>query len=58
MAKTARTALDTADGLQNPTSVAVDDGTVHVTSGALTTGGDANLLTARLGRPGRWASAP
>lgn len=43
-----RTVLDEADGLQNPTSVAVDEDTVYVGSGALTTGGDANLLTAHL----------
>lgn len=52
----ARTVLDQSDGLQNTTSVAVtkdpgtDTDTVYVTSGALTTGGDANLLTARLDR--------
>ncbi|MEV1019545.1 hypothetical protein [Streptomyces sp. NPDC050264] len=44
------TVLDQSDGLQNTTSVAVDKDTVYVTSGALTTGGDANLLTAHLHR--------
>ncbi|MFS8201612.1 hypothetical protein ACLVWQ_23315 [Streptomyces sp. CWNU-52B] len=43
-----RTVLDESDGLQNTTAVAVDEDTVYVSSGALTTGGDANLLTARL----------
>ncbi|MFK0114633.1 SMP-30/gluconolactonase/LRE family protein [Streptomyces sp. NPDC090994] len=46
----ARTVLDARDGLQNTTSVAVTGTTAYVTSGALTTGGDANLLTARLTR--------
>ncbi|WP_208867461.1 hypothetical protein [Streptomyces himastatinicus] len=48
----ARTVLDENDGLRNTTSVAVavDKDTVYVNSGALTTGGDANLLTAHLGR--------
>ncbi|WP_329071843.1 hypothetical protein [Streptomyces sp. NBC_01429] len=45
-----RTVLDQSDGLQNTTAVAVDEDTVYVSSGALTTGGDANLLTARLDR--------
>ncbi|WP_306215398.1 NHL repeat-containing protein [Actinoplanes sp. RD1] len=38
--------LDSGDGLQNTTAVAVHSGMVYVTSGALSTGGDANLLTA------------
>ncbi|MFJ9034833.1 SMP-30/gluconolactonase/LRE family protein [Streptomyces sp. NPDC102274] len=45
-----RTVLDQNDGLQNTTSVAVDKNTVYVSSGALTTGRDANLLTAHLDR--------
>jgi hypothetical protein len=48
--KATRVVLDGSDGLNNTTAVAVDKGTVYVTSGALTTGGDANLLTARLNR--------
>ncbi|MFF4484021.1 hypothetical protein ACFY1A_44560 [Streptomyces sp. NPDC001520] len=44
-----RTVLDESDGLENTTSVAVDGDAVYVASGALTTGGDANLLTAHLG---------
>lgn len=48
--KPARTVLDQNDGLQNTTFVAVDKDTVYVNSGALTTGGDSNLLTAHLDR--------
>jgi len=43
-----RVVLDGSDGLNNTTAVAVHNGTVYVTSGALTTGGDSNLLTAHL----------
>lgn len=50
--KADRIVLDESDGLQNTTSVAVDGDTVYVASGALTTGGDANLLTAHLGHRG------
>lgn len=45
-----RVVLDGRDGLNNTTAVAVDRSTVYVTSGALTTGGDSNLLTAHLNR--------
>jgi len=45
-----RVVLDGSDGLNNTTAVAVHNGTVYVTSGALTTGGDSNLLTAHLDR--------
>jgi len=48
--KATRVVLDGSDGLNNTTAVAVDKGTVYVTSGALTTGGDSNLLTAHLDR--------
>ena len=41
--------LTQADGLDNPTSVALRGSTVYVTSAAYTTGDDPNLLTARLG---------
>ncbi|MEU8723213.1 hypothetical protein ACFV27_04290 [Streptomyces antimycoticus] len=47
--KANRIVLDESDGLQNTTALAVDGETVYVASGALTTGGDANLLTAHLG---------
>ncbi|MGP3943981.1 hypothetical protein [Streptomyces sp. 6N106] len=47
--KAGRIVLDESDGLQNTTALAVDGDTVYVASGALTTGGDANLLTAHLG---------
>lgn len=40
--------LTESDGLQNPTSVAVRADTAYVASGALTTGGDANILVAEL----------
>ncbi|MEU7570993.1 hypothetical protein [Micromonospora sp. NPDC049240] len=46
-----RTLLTTADGLQNPTSVAVRGRTVAVLSAAYTTGVDPNLVLATL--PGR-----
>lgn len=46
--KATRVVLDGSDGLDNTTAVAVDRGTVYVTSGALTTGGDSNLLIAHL----------
>ncbi|MFI0357386.1 SMP-30/gluconolactonase/LRE family protein [Actinomadura sp. 9N407] len=45
------TVLDAADGLQNPTSVAVRGGKVYVLSAAYTTKTDPNLLQAHL--PGR-----
>jgi len=48
--KDTRVALDGRDGLNNTTAVAVHKGTVYVTSSALTTGGDSNLLTAHLNR--------
>lgn len=48
--KDARVVLDASDGLNNTTAVAVHKGTVYVTSSALTTGGDSNLLTAHLNR--------
>lgn len=51
--KADRIVLDERDGLRNTTALAVDGDTVYVASGALTTGGDANLLTAHLGRLGR-----
>jgi hypothetical protein len=38
-----------AHGLQNPTSVAVREDTVHVTSAAYLTAQDPNLLRLRLG---------
>ena len=43
------TLLDTADGLQNPTSVAIRGDEVYVLSAAYTTNTDPNLLRARLG---------
>lgn len=46
--KPAKVVLDESDGIQNATAIAVDGDTVYVASSALTTGGDANLLTARL----------
>lgn len=46
--KPTRVVLDGSDGLNNTTAVAVHNGTVYVTSGALTTGGDSSLLTAHL----------
>lgn len=42
------TILTKGDGVQNATAVAIQGGTVYVTSSALTTGGDANVLTAHL----------
>lgn len=45
-----RVVLDGSDGLNNTTAVAIHNGTVYVTSSALTTGGDSNLLTAHLNR--------
>jgi len=48
--KDTRVVLDGRDGLNNTTAVAVHKDTVYVTSGALTTGGDSNLLTAHLNR--------
>lgn len=42
------TVLSAADGLQNPTSVALRGSTVYVPSAAYTTQHDPNLLTARL----------
>jgi len=45
-----RVVLNGSDGLNNTTAVAVHNGTVYVTSGALTTGGDSNLLTAHFNR--------
>ncbi len=41
--------LTPADGLQNPTSVAVRGRTVHVFSAAYVTGRDPNLVVAYLG---------
>jgi sugar lactone lactonase YvrE len=41
--------LTSADGLDNPTSVALRGNTVYVTSAAYTVGDDPNLLSARLG---------
>jgi sugar lactone lactonase YvrE len=46
---THQTVLTAADGLSNPTSVAVRGSTVYVTSGAYSTGVDPNLLLAKLG---------
>ncbi|NED87530.1 hypothetical protein G3I76_46525 [Streptomyces sp. SID11233] len=40
--------LDSRDGLQNPTAVAVRGDTAYVTSAAYLTGQDPNLLTARI----------
>ena len=40
--------LDAADGLQNPTSVALRGDAVYVLSAAYTTSTDPNLLRARL----------
>lgn len=45
-----RVVLDASDGLDNTTAVAVHKGTIYVTSGALTTRGNSNLLTAHLNR--------
>jgi len=42
--------LTQADGLDNPTAVAVSGNTVYVTSAAYTHGDDPNLLTAQLDR--------
>jgi sugar lactone lactonase YvrE len=44
----ARAVLTGADGLSNPTSVAVQRGTVYVGDGAIAGGGDPNLLIARI----------
>ncbi|PZF93081.1 hypothetical protein C1I93_18470 [Micromonospora endophytica] len=44
------TLLTAADGLQNPTAVAVRGGTVYVTSAAYLTGTDPNLIVAALPR--------
>jgi hypothetical protein len=41
--------LTAADGLSNPTSVAVRGSTVYITSGAYFTQVDPNLLLAKLG---------
>ncbi|MFF1444295.1 hypothetical protein [Streptomyces sp. NPDC058295] len=46
---TSTTVLDAADGLQNPTSVALRGEDVYVLSAAYTTATDPNLLRARLG---------
>jgi hypothetical protein len=40
--------LTAADGLSNPTDVAVQGGSIYVTSAAYFTGNDPNLLVARL----------
>jgi hypothetical protein len=53
---TSSTLLDAADGLQNPTSVAVRGDEVYVTSAAYTTKTDPNLLRAHLDDDGRRAS--
>ncbi|MFC4591267.1 SMP-30/gluconolactonase/LRE family protein [Sphaerisporangium corydalis] len=45
---TVATVLDAADGLQNPTSIALLGDEVYVLSAAYTTGTDPNLLRARL----------
>ncbi|MGW0802449.1 hypothetical protein [Nonomuraea sp. NPDC002799] len=45
---TSTTVLDAADGLQNPTSVALRGNDVYVLSAAYTTGTDPNLLRARV----------
>jgi SMP-30/Gluconolactonase/LRE-like region len=45
---TSTTLLDAADGLQNPTSVALRGNAVYVLSAAYTTGTDPNLLRAHL----------
>lgn len=47
---TARTVLTAADGLSNPTSVAVRGGSVYITDAAYFTQHDPNLLAARLAR--------
>jgi hypothetical protein len=44
--------LSAADGLRNPTSVALSGGTVYVPSAAYTAGQNPNLLTARVRRLG------
>ncbi|WP_413812513.1 hypothetical protein [Streptomyces sp. OE57] len=44
------TVLNAADGVQNPTSVAVRGGAMYVTSGAYFTNKDPNILTARISR--------
>ncbi|WP_327392202.1 hypothetical protein OG533_13035 [Streptomyces sp. NBC_01186] len=47
---TSSTVLNAADGLQNPTSVALRHGRLYVLSAAYTTAADPNLLLARLPR--------
>ncbi|MGW0881848.1 hypothetical protein [Streptomyces sp. NPDC002671] len=42
------TVLSAADGLENPTSLAVRGGTAYIASGAYFTNNDPNLLAARL----------
>ncbi|MCT2589256.1 hypothetical protein LHJ74_04795 [Streptomyces sp. N2-109] len=54
---TSTTVLDGADGLQNPTSVALRGNDVYVLSAAYTTATDPNLLRARLHGPWGWHSA-
>ncbi|WP_328354801.1 MULTISPECIES: hypothetical protein [unclassified Streptomyces] len=44
------TVLTQADGLRNPTSIALSGNTVYVTSAAYTTAQDPNLLRAHLNR--------
>ncbi|MCS0600046.1 hypothetical protein NX794_02160 [Streptomyces sp. LP11] len=44
------TVLTAADGLDNPTSIAVRGGTAYIASGAYFTGDDPNLLAARVKR--------
>jgi hypothetical protein len=45
--------LTGADGLQNPTSLAVRGHTVYIASGAYFTNEDPNLLAVRFGETGR-----
>ncbi|MFE4334347.1 hypothetical protein ACFRQM_34535 [Streptomyces sp. NPDC056831] len=49
--------LTAADGLQNPTSLAVRGGTVYIASGAYFTNSDPNVLAAHI-EHGRWRKEP